>query len=623
MRLIDVKAFQDGEFRLREFSSDNTPSYVILSHTWGSEEVLFSDVQNGTANQKAGLSKIEECCETAAIYGFGWVWIDTCCIDKSSSAELSEAINSMYRWYEDAAVCYAYLADIVGTRDASQPTTITTSRWFSRGWTLQELLAPPVVEFYDSEWTGIGTKSSLAAEISRCTGIPVRILHGEPLSSCCVAERMSWSANRSTTRVEDIAYCLMGVFSVSMPLLYGEGIKAFRRLQEQILMQEEDYSIFAWSSGPLIVGSFSGVFAESPNHFKETKATSYRLMRDPNFGPLWYKIITIQYTNFMVTNPCHLKQSEALDVPKQLPLEYNSPPQLTCRGLRMQLPLRLSTDPHGPSVAWIYCREKSTGRLLCVSVSETRSSIYIRQSPALLILVEPTELPKFELKEVFFISHGLFKATSASNVPALFNVVEKRKTFVSIKCISVELSIASTYSSRSGEDMNSSRLAIDGVGREEGVVIIQYRQGSSSIGVRVIVGMFPNGRPWCHILESQRYSQIKSAFELFNEVRGINLQLKRDRSAAIVGHGTLVAAAIRKASSPDSRRFECVLEIDVCPPSETMYWPTTEEGRFLQYPNIKVKRDIAFGAGNADRQENRYRKRARRQYNSDEEEVRN
>jgi hypothetical protein len=179
--------------------------------------------------------------------------MNRCCIDKSSSAELSEAINSMFRWYQKATVCYVYLADV--SRDMAQPngydhSEIARSRWFARGWTLQELIAPSNLIFYAKEWHRIGTKNDMCDFISETTRIDVEILQGQDLELVSVAKRMCWASNRTTTRVEDIAYCLLGIFDINMPLLYGEGKKAFLRLQEEILKVSGDHSLFAWGMPP-------------------------------------------------------------------------------------------------------------------------------------------------------------------------------------------------------------------------------------------------------------------------------------------------------------------------------------------------------------------------------------
>jgi hypothetical protein len=235
MRLLNITTL-----RLETFYSD-IPSYAILSHVWGNEEVSFQDLETGAYQVKRrGWEKIVESSRLAAEYGCNYVWIDTCCIDKTSSAELSEAINSMFRWYRKSQVCFAYLEDVSSRPDVEEdkarkivddPTTsveqkatpltplkssrrlLSNPRWFSRGWTLQELIAPHLVYFYDSSWNNLGDKRQLEEVISKTTGIDSDVLL-EPslLYSKSIARRMSWASDRETTRVEDIAYCLMGIF---------------------------------------------------------------------------------------------------------------------------------------------------------------------------------------------------------------------------------------------------------------------------------------------------------------------------------------------------------------------------------------------------------------------------
>jgi Heterokaryon incompatibility protein (HET) len=242
MRLLELKAH--GEFSLTEFVGDNIPPYAILSHTWGAdgEEVTFKDLVDHTGKSKAGYTKIQFCGEQAASDGLQYFWIDTCCIDKSSSAELTEAINSMFRWYRGAVKCYVYLSDVsirdCDKNDHSSQFTLESafqeSRWFTRGWTLQELVAPTSVEFFSLEGKRLGDKKSLERQVHEITGIAIQALQGCPLSNFSVIERMSWAAKRKTTRKEDKAYSLLGIFDVHMPLIYGEGKKAFIRLKEEI-----------------------------------------------------------------------------------------------------------------------------------------------------------------------------------------------------------------------------------------------------------------------------------------------------------------------------------------------------------------------------------------------------
>jgi hypothetical protein len=246
MRLLNARTLQ-----LESFFAD-IPSYAILSHVWEDDEVLLSDLANiPAAKLRKGFKKIEKTCEQALNDNCDYCWIDTCCIDKTSSAELSEAINSMFEWYKQSHICYAYLADVVTVEQFEK------SRWFKRAWTLQELLAPsrnklygrslvtPGLVFFANDWTSLGDKSALGTTIARITGVAREYLEGEDLGMASISMRMSWAAGRQATRAEDIAYSLLGIFDVNMPLLYGEGkMKAFRRLQEEIMKTTEDGTYF-------------------------------------------------------------------------------------------------------------------------------------------------------------------------------------------------------------------------------------------------------------------------------------------------------------------------------------------------------------------------------------------
>jgi hypothetical protein len=223
----------------------------------------FPAIHDPLVQKKAGYEKIRHASMQAISDGYQYVWIDTCCIDKSSSTELSEAINSMFTWYQQASVCYAYVDDV-------QLHHFDKSRWFTRGWTLQELLAPSNVVFFVAGWTRLGTKLSLAAQITKITGIDSEILLDQRLlKKRSVAQRMSWASRRETTRPEDTAYCLLGIFGVNMPLLYGEGENAFIRLQEEIVKFADDQSLFAWS---ITSSEGRGIFAESPKNYQDSSS---------------------------------------------------------------------------------------------------------------------------------------------------------------------------------------------------------------------------------------------------------------------------------------------------------------------------------------------------------------
>ena len=241
MRLLQHN--NDGDFSLTEFFESDIPQYAILSHRWGAEEVTFRDLIDGTSKSKAGYSKIRFCGEQARRDKLHYFWVDTCCIDKSNNNELSEAINSMFRWYLNAVKCYVFLSDVSRPdSDADDKlhqlpweSEFRKSRWFTRGWTLQELVAPTLVEFFSKDWGKLGNKTSLERHICEITGIPVKALRGSSLLDFSVTERMSWAEIRETTRKEDKAYSLLGIFNVHMPLIYGEEREeAFQRLRETI-----------------------------------------------------------------------------------------------------------------------------------------------------------------------------------------------------------------------------------------------------------------------------------------------------------------------------------------------------------------------------------------------------
>ncbi|KAI1739137.1 heterokaryon incompatibility protein-domain-containing protein [Xylaria scruposa] len=256
---------------VHEFLGDNIPHYAILSHAWGKEEVTFQDMQRLDEKVKAkpAFQKIEGICQQARHYQLEWAWVDTCCIDKTSSAELSEAINSMFQWYANSDVCYAFLADV------SDVESIRKSRWFTRGWTLQELLAPRQVAFYSERWEFLGFKTDDTLQRQLLEASAIDYAHRDALISFnprdwSIAQRMSWASKRQTTRVEDVAYCLLGIFDVHMPLLYGEGERAFTRLQEEIIRVSEDRSIFAWTDHDIISESPCSFLARSPANFADS-----------------------------------------------------------------------------------------------------------------------------------------------------------------------------------------------------------------------------------------------------------------------------------------------------------------------------------------------------------------
>ena len=282
MRLLNAETYELKDIR-------QNVAYAILSHRWYEEEITFDSLNaaqlQNHQEQSPQLDKIRGTCAQAVADGLKWVWIDSCCINKESSQELTRSINSMFQWYQKAEVCYTYLTDVASStlggdvfarQEAKAQSKGKHSEWFERGWTLQELLAPHKMVFFDRDWQPIGTRAELANSISRITGIEAAYLTGaDDFRNASVATRLSWQAGRRTTEIEDIAYSLIGVLGVQLVPTYGEGRQAFQRLQEEILRTQPDESIFAWTASPGTLPTHSrhwaadqwGLLAPSPDCF--------------------------------------------------------------------------------------------------------------------------------------------------------------------------------------------------------------------------------------------------------------------------------------------------------------------------------------------------------------------
>lgn len=255
MRLLH--RLPSGTYELTYFDHDHPPPYAILSHTWEEgQEVSYQELIAGVGRDKKGFEKIRFCGERAAADKLQYFWVDTCCIDKTDSDELETAINYMFRWYQRSSQCYVYLSDVsMGDHDpAAFPgvwaDAFRRSRWFTRGWTLQELIAPGSVEFFSKEGKRLGSKITLEHQIRDITRIPIRALRGHNLVEFGVEERMSWVASRVTTVKEDRAYCLLGIFGVFLPVIRGEGEEhAMRRLRKEIREQQQELEIEQISNG--------------------------------------------------------------------------------------------------------------------------------------------------------------------------------------------------------------------------------------------------------------------------------------------------------------------------------------------------------------------------------------
>ncbi|KAI7784327.1 HET-domain-containing protein [Diaporthe eres] len=358
MRLLNCRT------RTLEVFADAVPCYAILSHTWEEDEVCFCDFNDPNIDHTSmkGWYKIDKSCEQALLDGLEYVWIDTVCIDKSSSAELSEAINSMFGWYCNPTLCYAYLSDLPAVK-------LRESRWFTRGWTLQEMIAPKEIKFYDKHWRSCGTKSGLICQLNEITGVDNMILLGGNLRLISVARIISWAAKRKTTRVEDMAYCLLGLFDISMPMLYGEGIKAFRRLQENIVKEYDDHSLFAWRATS--AGDHAGLFAESPADF----ASSANIV--PCLGRLSEPAVVtsrgVRISAFLTKGQdASLDESAVLGV-------------LNCRSIdfdmestkRIAIALRVCYDTDGSGAKSGYVRVRPADLFSAYSKRQERKSLYI------------------------------------------------------------------------------------------------------------------------------------------------------------------------------------------------------------------------------------------------------
>ncbi|KAM0276192.1 hypothetical protein ACHAQH_006999 [Verticillium albo-atrum] len=390
------------------------PPYSILSHTWEDEEVTHQEILKPTEEVrcKAGYRKISSCAAKSSQMGLEYTWVDTCCIDKSSSAELSEAINSMFAWYRDSATCLVYLQDYQPGSSPPCMVDIGLCKWFTRGWTLQEILAPKKAIFYSADWTVIGTKDESLRVLSSFLRIELAFLKPKQYQEANVATKMSWAARRATTRPEDIAYCLMGLFGVNMPLLYGEGTKAFTRLQEEIIKTSDDTSVLMWRCEDDSSFNFRGPLARSPSEFLHSSP-----------------IDTISQTRIPL---CRASTAEPYD--------------MTNKGLRLTVPLcsldRISAQRVHPTCHERLAKLKSDegvyadGLFLAllswtdspgdywspfylnawlVRRLRTNSRHFVRAYPGTLLLVEYKDLTlRFEAETIYIKEYRVYLRTRAS-----------------------------------------------------------------------------------------------------------------------------------------------------------------------------------------------------------------
>ena len=365
---------QAGEI-LRSRNYEKT-KYAILSHRWMRQEsgetaeVNYDEMvelanmdtkkQDGI-RKRDGYQKILKSCKQAKEDRLEWLWADTCCIDKRNSAELSEAINAMYHWYAKSARCYVYLHDVPGLHFPTKPDDETYPKpsngwpgWFSRGWTLQELIAPHDARFFNKDWRFIGDKRTHSSTLKFITGVPQNILtKGLSSTRPCIAQIMSWAANRNTSRVEDKAYSLIGLLDVNMPTLYGEGERSFWRLQLEVIRKSNDQSIFAW--GPRAkIGRSGSVLADGPHFFRD--CSDLQIMEIDEF-----------------TKALEVRMS------KEEKERLGSFP-VTNRGIQIWLPLRLCgySQSDSPTVfeATLQCRAAKGQRPVTIYLTLWKSNYY-------------------------------------------------------------------------------------------------------------------------------------------------------------------------------------------------------------------------------------------------------
>ncbi|KAH8660308.1 hypothetical protein BX600DRAFT_467538 [Xylariales sp. PMI_506] len=414
MRLIKCRS---KTLELEEFVGMVTPPFAILSHTSGDDDVTYSHFAKGDDVRKSmpGWTKIQRACSLALETGTEYLWIDSCCIDSSSTAELTEAMNGMFKWLGQASTCFVYLSDY----DTATPTTesLGNAHWFTRGWSLQELIAPPEVHFYDKDWNFFGTKSYLCQELCSITGIDEAVLFPprdttirEILDEVPVGKIMSWASTRYTTRPEDAAYCLLGLFGVSIPIIWGEGAEAaFVRLQEEIIRNRNDLTIFAWCSndgGPNSeksnsvspTGNYRGVFARSPAEFAGCRAL-------------------------------------ILDVPQRFIPEFS----LTNKGIRINTTLHRTTSSEHVFLSLRCHKPANPAATIGIYLKNQGVSTYVRVNPHSLFQI-PKDDPYSEPSEVYLSKHlsasiarllpsvhrHAFHFTFSSNATPTFQVMDTK-----------------------------------------------------------------------------------------------------------------------------------------------------------------------------------------------------
>lgn len=491
-RDADVKGPRTFQHRVLEECDDAKTPYAILSHRWQDKhEVDYIDMiglmemqedKREEVMRRSGYQKILACCERALSDSFEWLWVDTCCIDKRSSSELSEAINSMYRWYENSTRCYAYLHDV---DSLAFPTEQSSERfgkfrgwpeWFSRGWTLQELIAPRDVQFFNKEWVPIGNKRDLADTLEKITRISKNILiSGLDSGVRSAAQVMSWAADRKTSRVEDRAYSLLGLFRVHMPMLYGEGKSAFQRLQLEIIRSSNDHSIFAWD--PEGISRRSGsILADDPRYFRNCNEIW-------SMEPEWFvQRLKSHMQHRGVTGhiaPANLIKSAILVVRKGALVKELSTCSITSGGLQISLPI--APHPGSPSLfrATLGCVTSLAGPLMTIDLVSD-STRYYRFFGA---TGQPTTFPR--VKQLFL---SYYQDDSRRNL----RLDDRAVSFYGFqRCGTFPRDIVG----------NSVKLSIT-----NDMIVVIYANDKAKVRFTVGFGYY-FGSPWTHIICDESHSQ--------------------------------------------------------------------------------------------------------------------
>lgn len=412
--------------------------------------------------------------------------------DATASHKNSSIISGIFKQYslikKSPDSCYAYLSDVHG----SASDNIRKSQWLERGWTLQELLAPRTVDFYDANWENIGSKATLAEMLSQTTGISISALLGADLSAFTVADRMSWASRRRTTRVEDKSYCLLGIFGVNMPLLYGEGEeRSFLRLQEEILKITEDYTIFAWADDQahdITRGHCPGLLASSVSKFNGFSAS-----QGLGLGP------------FLTMKHSDLVKSDEEDYPDE-------PPSLTSRGLRITLLIRKSQDSIGREVlyAQFHClvsvsrREVLTKALILhLERCNGGSNLYRRITPGPRGLStfehheHPLSLGEFETKTIYIKQERRFEGSACSS-----SMPNRELAVLELACEGVDL-IEYVVPGRIDEQtgMHGNMILLENVNATGcdvvALICVDFCYG-------LVYAGFRHGRPWCEVKRTEK-----------------------------------------------------------------------------------------------------------------------